>query len=356
MPTKARAGVVLAAGTAPVVEEIVLDDPRPGEVLISIQASGICHTDLAVASGELWPRYPIVLGHEISGLVEAVGAGVTRVRPGDRVVTVDGHCGRCEACEHGHPVLCRSVDRSRRSEIMKRGSGEPILESCGGFSEMTILPEEDCHLVPENVPAEVAAITGCSVVTGAGAVFNVARVQPGQVVAVLGSGGVGASALMAARASGAGLVVLADPNPERRELGLRLGADVAVEPHADALREVAPDGFHAVIEAAGKVAAMELAVDVLRPSGAAVIIGATPEDTTFRVRALDLLLHQKRILGCLRGDLRPDVDFPRYFSLYERGLLDLDALVTATISLDDIAVGFDRSANEQGVRTVIKMS
>jgi Zn-dependent alcohol dehydrogenase len=353
MPITVRAGVVSAAGRPPEVEDIVVDDPGPGEVLIRIKASGICHTDLAVASGDLWPNYPIVLGHEISGVVEAVGAGVSRVKLGDRVVTVDGHCGRCHECEHGHPVLCKQMDRSRRMEIMKRASGEALIESCGGFAEATVLPEEDCHVVPDGVPFEVAAITGCSVVTGAGAVFNVARVEPGQAVAVLGAGGVGASALMAARASGAAVVVLADPNPSRRELGLKLGADLAVDPTADALLGAVPQGFDAVIEAAGKVPAMELAVEVLRPGGAAVIIGAVPEETTFRVRPLDLLLNQKRVLGCLRGDLRPDADFPRYFDLYQRGLLDLDALVTSTISLDEIAKGFDRSAAEEGIRTVI---
>jgi S-(hydroxymethyl)glutathione dehydrogenase/alcohol dehydrogenase len=354
MPTTARAAVVTGANVAPVIEDITVADPRADEVLVRVAAGGICHTDIAIATGELWPRYPIVLGHEIAGVVEGVGADVTAVRPGDRVIVIDGHCGRCRDCDRGYPVLCQA-DRhhERRLHHFTRADGSEVLQSVGGFSEATLVPENCVVKVPEGVPLPVAAVIGCAVVTGAGAVFNVAQVRPGQTVAVIGSGGVGVNAIMAAKACGAAKIVAVDPNKSRRELGTRFGATHTAEPDEDALLAMEPEGFDVVIECAGKVPAMELGPRILRRAGVMTLIGATPEGVTFRIDALDFLLNEKRLLGCLRGNEQAAVDYPRYFEMYQRGLLDLDALITATVPLDDIAAGFERSKAEQGLRTVV---
>jgi S-(hydroxymethyl)glutathione dehydrogenase/alcohol dehydrogenase len=354
MPTIARAAVVTGANQAPVIEDITVADPRADEVLVRVAAGGICHTDIAIATGELWPRYPIILGHEISGVVEGVGRDVTAVRPGDKVIVIDGHCGQCRNCDRGYPVLCKADQHhERRLHHFKRADGSEVLQSVGGFSEVTLVPQNCVVKVPEGVPMPVAAVIGCAVVTGAGAVFNVARVAPGQSVAVIGSGGVGVNAIMAAKVSGAARIVAVDPNQDRRALGARFGATDTSVPSVEELLLLEPDGFDVVIECAGKVPAMELGVQVLRPAGTMVLIGATPEGVTFQVDALDFLLNQKKLLGCLRGNEQAAYDYPRYFEMYKQGLLDLDALVTATVPLDDIAAGFERSKAEQGLRTVV---
>lgn len=353
MPDTARIAVVHAAGQPPVVEELRVAAPAADEVRIGLRAGGICHTDLAMASGELWPYYPIALGHEIAGVVEAVGGQVASVSPGDRVIVTDGHCGRCRHCEAGHPVQCRSVSDDRRMDRLRTLDGEPVLQSVAGFGEVTTVPERDIVKVPDYVPFDVAAVTGCSGMTGLGAVFNTARVQPGQSVAVLGCGGVGVNAVMAARISGATTIVAVDPNPGRRALAGRLGATAAVEPDPATLHDLAPDGFDAVIECVGQVRAVEMGLRHLARGGALVVLGVAAEDVAFSVPIMDLLLQQKRILGCLQGDKRPHVDFPRYWELYRSGALDLDALVTARIDLDSIATGFAMAGAGDGIRTVV---
>lgn len=354
MTITARAAVVAAAGATPAVEQISIEDPAPGEVAVQVAAAGICHTDLAIASGELWPHYPIVLGHEIAGVVVATGTEAEAFLPGERVVIAGAHCGQCSDCERGQVVLCRNApDEERRAVRFRRDDGGPLLQSVGGFSEITVVAEESLVRIPDGVPFAAAAVTGCAVATGAGAVLNTAGVRPGQSVAVLGAGGVGCCALMAARAAGARRVVAADPSAARQDLALRLGATDAVAPEREAMLAIEPDGFDVVVESAGVVAAMELAPHVLRRGGLMVLIGAPGEGVAFRVEALDLVLNQKRITGCLRGGERPHADYPLYFDLYRRGLLDLDALVTATVPLDRIAEGFDMARSGEGLRTVV---
>lgn len=355
MTTTVRAAVATEAGAIPSVEEIVLSDLEPHEVLIRVESSGICHTDQAIAGGELWPCFPVVLGHEICGVIEDVGSAVTRVKKGQRVVTLDDHCGWCAFCETGQIVLCKETSKDDRQRHFRAATGDPILRSVGGFSEATIFPETGVITVPDDVPADVAAIVGCSVTTGTGAVFNTAKVAPGSTVAVVGCGGVGVSALMAAKVAGAGRIVAVDPSPERRERALKMGATDAVEPTDEAVLGLEPEGFDTVIEAAGRLEAMELGVRVLRRGGAMVLIGVAVEGTRFQVDPLDFLLNQKRLLGCLKGDLRPNVDFPRVWELYRRGLLDLDSLVTATFPLDDFATAWQTAARGEGIRTLIRM-
>jgi 2-desacetyl-2-hydroxyethyl bacteriochlorophyllide A dehydrogenase len=345
---RVRAALVEAPGAPVSIELIDLDDLEPDEVLVRIGACGICHTDLVWIGGGTYDQFPVVVGHEAAGTVEAVGPRVTRVAPGDRVVlSLAHHCGHCFYCESGSPMLCdgRVNFRPRLSRDGRRvfqGFGT------GGFAEKTVVGERSVVKIPDAVPIEVAALTGCAVATGVGAAVNIAKVQPGSSVAVLGVGGIGASITMGARVAGAATIVAADPDPKRRELALRIGATDAVVPEA-----LERETFDYAFEATGLVEVMEQATRLVRRGGTIVVLGVPKADATFRVLALDFIANQRTLLGAITGDLRPNVDFARYFALYERGLLPLDELITGSVPLDDIATGFERAAKGDGIRTLV---
>ena len=226
----------------------------------------------------------------------------------------------------------------------------------GGFSESTIVREASTIPLPADVPMAAAAVVGCATSTGLGAVFNIAEVEYGSTVAILGAGGIGLNLVMGCLIAGAGRIVVADPNPERRALATRFGATDVCEATDDALRELEPDGFEYVFESAGFPEPMALAVRMTARGGTATIIGAAAPDAELRINALDFVPSQRRILGCLTGNVRPNVDFPRYFRLYQRGLLDLDSLITATVPFDDIATGFEMNRTAHGIRTVVHIT
>ncbi len=357
MTERVRAAVVTAPGGRPTIETVDLDDLRADEVLVRVAATGICHTDVAWASGDLGPDlFPAVLGHETAGTVEAVGSGVGRVRPGDRVVLALTHnCGHCFACESGTPMLCtKRIQREGRIRL----DGTEVIQGFGtaGLAEASIVPEVSAIRIPDGVPMDVAALAGCAVATGIGAAVNIAQVQPGSTVAVLGCGGIGMSILMGARVSGAELIVAADPNPDRRARAELFGATDTVESDADALRAFAPEGFDYVFEAVGRTEVMEMAVPLARRGGTVVLIGVPARGATASFDAFDLVTAQRRILGCLTGNLRPNIDFDAYFRLWRRGLLPLDELTSATIPLEQVAEGFAASDRGDGLRTVVTMA
>lgn len=349
----ARAAVVRTAGAPPVMEDIELPDPRADDVLVRVGASGICHTDLSCAAGRLGMPFPAVLGHEGAGVVEACGPDVTRFAPGDRVVvSVASHCGRCRYCERGYPPLC--VDRfSGVAQYSVRG--EHVLQGYGTatFASKTLVRERSLAPVPEAVPLTVAAVTGCAVVTGFGAVVNDARVRPGSTVAVFGCGGVGASAIMGARISGAYRVVAVDPDPRRRLLALEVGANEAVEPDAAVLRELEPEGFDYTVEATGRVEAMELAVAVARPTGVITLTGLPSGEARLALPILEFTNTAKTLIGCNMGRMRPHVDFPAYFALYSSGRLPLDALIAAQLPLEEVARAFELARSGAGARVLL---
>lgn len=348
MGQQVRAAVISSAGAPIVVQPIELDDLEPDEVLVRIGACGICHTDLVWAGGGTYDEFPVVVGHEAAGTVAEVGPRVTRVVPGDRVVlSLAHHCGHCYYCESGHPMLCDGRVNfrprlSRNGEAIYQGFGT------GGFAEATVVAERSVVKVPEAVPIEVAALVGCAVATGVGAAVNIAEVKPGTNVVVLGVGGIGACIVMGARVAGAANIVAVDPDPERRDLAVRIGATEAIEPGP-----LRAETFEYAFEATGRTEVMEQAVRLVRRSGTIVLMGVPAADARFSVLALDFIATQRRLLGCITGDLRPNVDFERYFALYERGLLPLDELVSHTVSLDDIATGFEYAQRGAGIRTLV---
>jgi Zn-dependent alcohol dehydrogenase len=354
--TTARAAVVDAGGTPPVIQPIEFADLRFDEVLVRVVSTGVCHTDVAWADGTLFDAFPVVLGHESAGIVEAVGSDVSRVRKGNRVgIALAHHCGHCRYCESGRPMLCsqREADPGRLTR-----EGKPLVQGfgTGGFAELMIVREASTIKLPDSVPLDVAAIVGCATSTGLGAVFNIAEVQYGATVAILGAGGIGLNVLMGCLVAGAGSIVVADPNPERRQLALDFGATAAVEPTDEAFREIEPDGFSYVFESAGFPEPMEMAIRITERGGTATLIGAPSPDAVIRIPALQFVPSQKRILGCLTGNVRPHVDFERYFRLFDSGRLPLDRLITSTVPFDDIATGFERNRTAQGIRTVVRIT
>lgn len=356
MSTSARAVVVDAGGAIPTVQDIDLAELRFDEVLVRVVSAGVCHTDVAWADGVLFDEFPVVLGHECAGVVEAVGADVSRVRPGDRVgIALSHHCGHCRYCESGRPMLCRQ--RTSEPGRLSR-HGEPLIQGfgTGGFAELIIVREASALRLPDFVSFDVAAIVGCATSTGLGAVFNIAKVEYGTAVAILGAGGIGLNVVMGCVVAGAGRIVVADPNPERRRLALEFGATEVIEPNEDAFRAVAADGFSYVFESAGSTEAMELAIRVTEPGGTVTLIGAPAPDAMIRINALDFVPSQRRILGCLTGNVRPNVDFERYFRLFAAGKLPLDRLITGSVAFDNIEEGMRRCRVAEGIRTIVRIA
>lgn len=356
MSTPTRAAVVDVGGVAPVIQKIDLANLRVDEVLVRIVATGICHTDVAWADGVLFDSFPVVLGHESAGIVEAVGSGVSRVRVGDRVgLALAHHCGHCRYCESGRPMLCgeRGSDPGRLWR-----DGKQLVQGfgTGGFSELTIVREASTIKLPDDVPLDVAAVVGCAVSTGLGAVFNIAEVEYGSTVAILGAGGIGLNVLMGCLVAGAGRIVVADPNPERRRLALEFGATDVVEPTEDAMREIAPDGFSYVFESAGFPEPMELALTMTERGGTVTLIGAPAPDAVITINALDFVPSQRRILGCLTGNVRPNIDFERYFRLFAAGKLPLDKLITGSVPFDELDRGMEMCRTAQGIRTIVNVT
>lgn len=348
-----NAAIVEGPGRDPEFQRVELAELAFDEVLVRVAATGVCHTDVAWAAGELYPTFPVVLGHETSGVVEEVGAGVTRVRPGDRVVlSLTHHCGHCRYCEAGHPMLC-----ARRVEYPSRitRDGDPVFQGfgTGAFADALVVREVSCVRVPDAVPFAVAALVGCAVATGLGAVNNIAEVVPGSTVVVLGAGGVGLCVAMGARLAGAERIAVVDPLPERRERALALGATEAYAPDEVVGAAVPADGFDYAFESVGKPAAMREAIRLTRRGGTVTLIGAPDEAAEVSFPALDFVVSQRRLLGCLTGDVRPNTDFDAYFRLYLAGRLPLDGLITGTLPMSSIAEGFAIARRGEGVRTML---
>jgi S-(hydroxymethyl)glutathione dehydrogenase / alcohol dehydrogenase len=356
MGRKIWAAVVEKPGAPPLVQEVDLVDPGPGEVVIDIKVTGICHTDVGWAAGDIWDDFPVVLGHESAGIVAAVGDGVTKVTKGDRVaLSLAHHCGRCFYCESGHPMLCRE---RRLAPPRYFREGMPLIQGygTGTFATATVVGESSAVKIPDYVPLEIAAITGCAVSTGMGAVMNIAGVTPGSNVAVFGCGGIGLCAIMASRVCGAVQIVAIDPAPARRNAAVKFGATEVVAPIEVELRRLAPEGFDYVFECAGRTNAMEMAIRLTRRGGDVVLIGAATPDALIKISALEFVVSQRHIHGCATGDIKPNVDFDHYFQLYRRGLLNLDALISSTIDLERIEDGFRWHAAGEGIRTLVSMS
>jgi len=358
----AKAAILEKPGEGLVIGEIAVADPLPHEVLIDTRACGLCHSDLHFIDGAYPHALPLVPGHEAAGVVRAVGSEVKTVKPGDHVVTcLSAFCGHCEFCVTGRMALCLGGDTRRgkgQAPRLTRDGGEPVMQllNLSAFAEQMLIHEHACVAIDKDMPLDRAAVIGCAVTTGAGAVFNACKLVPGETVAVIGCGGVGLATVNAARIAGAGKVIAVDPLPEKRALAETLGATHTVDALADDAAEqvvrISGGGVDHAIEAVGRQASADLAVKVLRRGGTATILGMMPLDCKVGLGAMDLL-SGKKLQGAIMGMNHFPVDLPRLVDFYMRGLLDLDTIIAERIPLEEINAGFDKMRAGHSARSVI---
>jgi Zn-dependent alcohol dehydrogenase len=351
-----RAAVLREPGSPLQIENVELDDPHSGEVRVRVEAAGVCHTELHYMSGDIPCPLPIVLGHEGSGIVEEVGTGVDAVAVGDRVAfTWRPRCGHCEFCITGRPVMCiygrvqaRSGGLMDGTSRLRRGTEQLhhfLGVSC--FAEQAVVSQRAVVGVPDDVPPAVAAVAGCAVITGLGAVVNVAGQVAGRPLLVIGAGGVGLSAVMGAALVGADPVVVVDVAADKLALAQQLGATHTVDAAAldaaevvAAVQDLTGGGAEVAVDAVGAPQTLRQAFSALRPGGTAIAVGLASVDATAAVPINELVQQQKRLVGSLYGSANPPVDLPRIFSLYGSGRLPLDVLLGGRHSLDEVGEAY----------------
>lgn len=370
---KTRAAVLERSGAQPPfvrsrpfeVAEVDLSGPGPGEVLVKIAAAGVCHSDLSAVTGARPRRLPAVAGHEAAGVVEEVGAGVSGLRPGDHVVMVFvASCGSCAVCLGGRPNLCQSSWRARAEGTLPTGArrlsrnGDPLHHWSGvsAFAEYAVVTPQSLVRVDPEVPLDIAAIFGCAVVTGVGAVLNTARLRPGSSAVVIGLGGVGLSALLGAVAAGAARIAAVDLSPAKLDLARGLGAthgyDAAEPDCAERiLDEFGPADY--VLEFAGAASAARLGYAITGRGGVLVTAGLPGPGQSLDLPLADLVATERTVKGSYMGSASPRRDIPRYLELYRAGRLPVDRLRSATLSLDEVNHAFDRLASGVSVRDVL---
>jgi Zn-dependent alcohol dehydrogenase len=354
------------------LEVTVLDlaPPGRGEVLVRLRASGVCHSDLNAIDGTAATRCPAVLGHEGAGVVEQVGQGVALV-PGTPVALSRlPACGHCEECLRDLGHLCTTVWEGMASGGLLDGrprlsrGGDPVYHYSlvSSFAERAVVPARCCVPIPRDVPFEIAALVGCAITTGTGAVWRTAGVRPGDRVCVIGCGGVGMSAVLGAAAAGADPIVAVDLGEEKLEVALSLGATHAVrwtvgaEQTAEQVREVSGGGVDYAFEATGRTEGGLAAFLCTRARGAAVLIGIPAADAVLAVPALQLPRLERRVLGSLYGSARPERDFQALLALYQRGRLPLDRLVARQLPLEAVEEAIDLVRAGTGPRVVLDIN
>lgn len=361
-----RAAVLYEVGRPLVVEDVELLPPREGEVLVRIAATGVCHSDLHYIKGDLVMPLPVVLGHEAAGVVDAVGPGVTSVRPGDRVVILFAPaCGHCRYCDSGRPHLCEMRYRVRgkmpdgTTRLRAQGREVHHFTCVSSWAERAVVPESGVLAIGPDVPLAAAALLGCAVTTGVGAVVNTARVAPGSSVAVFGLGGVGLNVVQGARLAGAATIIGVDLLDHRLAAARRLGATHTVnagraDPVAE-IRDLTHGGVDYAFEVIGRAATVRQAIDACARGGTAVVVGLPPAREELHVPGPAFVLDEKTLRACFYGSARLRADIPRLLALYRAGRLVLDELVTATFPLErvnDAVAALDRG---EGLRSVLVM-
>jgi alcohol dehydrogenase len=340
------------------VTELDLDGPGEGELLVRVEAAGVCHSDLSVVDGNRIRPVPMALGHEAAGVVEEVGPGVADVRPGDHVVLVFvPSCGGCAYCTGGTPALCERGAAANGAGTLLRGGrrlrrdGAQVYHHLGvsAFSEYAVVDRASAVVLPQDVPLPTGALFGCALLTGVGAVQNTVAVRPGDPVAVFGLGGVGLSAVLGAAVAGAYPLIAIDPVATKRELALELGATHALDP-ADPL----PVRVRYAVEAVGSTAVLAAALAATGRGGTAVAVGLPHPDAELRVPALPIVAEAKTIVGSYMGSAVPRRDVPRLVDLWRAGRLPVEKLHTGTFPLDGINEAMDNLAEGTAVRQIIR--
>jgi S-(hydroxymethyl)glutathione dehydrogenase/alcohol dehydrogenase len=356
-----KAAVLRAVKQPLEIEDVEVSKPGPHEVLIRTAAAGVCHSDVHFYEGSYLYPMPAVLGHESAGVVEEVGSEVRYVEPGDHVITcLSVFCGECEYCLGGRPSLCDKA-------MTRRGPGEPPRLSQKGevvhqfldlssYAEQMLVHEHAIVKIRKDMPLDRAALIGCGVTTGVGAVLNTARIEAGSDVAVIGCGGVGLSAVQGAAIAGAGRIIAVDTQPTKLELARKLGAtDLVNASKGDPVgqvKELTGGGVHYSFEAIGLKQTTEQAWQMLRNGGTATVIGMIPIGTMVELHGVDFLF-EKKIQGSNMGSNRFRVDMPRYVDFYLNGKLNLDDMVSARLKLEDINDAFESVVKGEIARSVL---
>jgi alcohol dehydrogenase len=346
---------------------VELLEPEAGEVLVQVEAAGLCHSDLSVIDGTRPRVMPMVLGHEATGVVRAVGPGVTEVRVGDRVVfSFVPACGRCRFCAVGRPALCERGNAANAAGCLLDGSchfrsGERTLHhhlGVSAFSRFTVAAQESLVRLDDGVPPEVAALFGCAVLTGVGAVFNTARVEPGSPSAVFGLGGVGLSTLLGLRAAGAYPVVAVDVREEKLQLARDLGATHVVhagqEDPVTRVRDLTEGGAAYAFECVGSERVLEQAYLATARGGVTVTVGLPDPSRLLQIPAVTLVTEERTLKGSYMGSSVPRRDIPRYVAMYRGGVLPVDRLLSRVLRLEEINEAFDALAEGTVVRQVVR--
>ena len=355
---------VMRANNAPlVIEEVKIDAPGPGEVLLKTAASGICHSDLTVIEGGLPVPPPCILGHEPAGIVEAVGAGVTDFVPGDHVIgCLTAWCGVCKFCTQGRPYLCLTQFAGRPGGAKPRlraANGDPIAQfaNLSSFAEKMLCPERSLVKIRNDMPLDRASLIGCGVTTGLGAALNTVHIPAGASVVIIGCGGVGLSALQGARIVGAGKIIAVDAQAWKFDLAQKLGATHCIDAKAGdpvaAVHALTGGGADFVFECIGLVPTVQQAIAMTGRGGTAVLVGVVPIQHLVSISAADITLSEKKITGSYMGSNRFRFDMPKYIDFYLDGRLRLDEMISSRVPLGEVNAAFDRMRKGEAARQVI---
>lgn len=363
-----RAAVMQQTKQPLTIRDVELGPLKPGDVLVKIGASSICHTDLEVLEGELKYPLPIILGHEAAGTIAEVGADVSDLSVGDMVALHwNPHCGHCYYCDHDQPILCEPYTKNRAvghhydGECRHQMDGEDLhmLMYLGGFAEYAIVPRQSAVKMPDGMPVDRACLLGCGVMTGFGAASNVARTAWGETAAIIGCGAIGLSAVQGARMNGASKIIAIDLDDKKLEIAKICGATHTINASkGDAVAEVkalsSGRGADAVYECAGSERVFQESIMMCRPGGQVVWLGKVNVDQHVSFK-WGTLMGERRIVRSSYGGARPEQDFPAMADAYLNGQLKLDEMITGRIALDEINDGFDLLRRGEAIRTVIMM-
>lgn len=348
------------------IVEAELADPGLGQVLIKIAAAGLCHSDLSVINGNRPRDVPLALGHEASGVVESVGPGVTRFAPGDHVVMVFiASCGHCVPCAEGRPALCEPGAVAGANGTLLNGDRKISVDSklvnhhmgVSAFSSHAVMSENSCIKINKDIPLDRAALLGCAVLTGAGAVLNSGSLKMGEACAIVGLGGVGLAGLLGAVAAGAGTIIAADISEEKRAHALELGASHTIDPRDEGavatVKGWTNGGVDLAVDLAGAVPALQFAYDITRRGGTTVTAGLPHPDAKMSFPAVSLTAEERVLKGSYVGSCVPVRDIPRFARMMQQGKLPIEKLMTHRLRLSEINEGFERLAVGEAIRQVI---
>ncbi|OIH82879.1 dehydrogenase [Arthrobacter sp. UCD-GKA] len=349
------------------IEELTLADPKAGEVLVKLTASGVCHSDYHVVLGEWGAQTPLVLGHEGAGIVVETGPGVTGLKPGDHVaLSWTPSCRRCRYCVAGRPQLCTNAVQNAYRNVLPDGTTrlsrgeEPVYSylSVGSFAEYAVVPESGAIRIGTDVPPAIAALVGCAVTTGVGAAVNTVPVTPGSSVAVMGAGGVGLSTIMGAALQSPEMIIAVDIADDKLELARRAGATHTINATrtdvVEAVKEISGGGVDFSYEAIGRALTIEQAYASLAPGGTAVVVGQVPTGVKISIDPMAMSGRELTLTGSNYGSSRPSIDFNRILDLHRNGSLDLDLLIGQRLRLDQINDAFVALGSGSPARTVIE--